>query len=219
MLSRKTTYVVLVFVVLGQSLGGAVSATPTIIEKFVPSPSGKYVAYVVKEVDEQKQRRYQVWLRTWGEKDRLLLNTEQLEAINSAYGSRVVALAWSPSERFLSIGVHDNDVDVITTVYDFQSNTNEILESGEDERGSWCSLWHPSKDFLFFRADDGASGFSILYEYDASNGTRRKRRIETRVLQYKSSMTGLVLRVEILDTEVPYKFHEELVFIPYSSFK
>lgn len=210
--SRLLGHVGLILLVISVSLLSNSGSDPT-IASFAASSSGKYIAYVEEKV-EDNQRRHQVRLRVDDNKESSVLTTEQLEAINSAYGARVISLVWSPSERFLAIGVHDNDVSVITAVYDCNTKTYEPLYPEEKkEDGSFQPRWHPTKDLLLFRADNGTGETAIFYLYNAMTHERAKLQIQKDVRGYQPVETGLVLYVK------SHELKEELAFVPYSDFK
>ena len=193
------------------------------IEQFAASRTGKYTAYVVEETGENKEHRQQVWLRIRGEKDRLLLSADQLKKICYAYASTVSDLSWSPSERFLSVGVYDGDVGIDTAVFDLRSNSYVVPRVEEGYK--YNSQWHPSKDLLFFQAGDDPSGKDpTIYRYDPTSQRKNKTRVAREVQiveveEYQPVMDGLVVRVTLRDPQKLSKYHKELIFVPYSAFK
>jgi Tol biopolymer transport system component len=190
------------------------------IKSFGASPNGKCIAYVTEKVEAKKPRQ-QVWLRTPGKTDQLLLTSEQLEAINSAYGARVVGLSWSPSGRFLSVSVHDNDVSIVTAVYDLTEKTYESLNPEGD--GSSDARWHPSKDLLFFAAVEGSipGHERAIFQYDPQGQKTVRIDLTGELIDYQAVRDGLVLKVrEWSEGKDGYlQYRDEFVFLPYVSFR
>ena len=202
-------------------LYGAASSVPAIPEviKFAASPSGSYVAYVAKGETREGAVRQEVWLKDQEGKERRLFSSDQLEGINYAYASRVTALAWSPSERFLSVSVSDGDVSVRTAVYDLRKDQWQVLVPNRDPKDpnvqdSWDAQWHPSQDVLFFRANDSLSDYVVLYRYDARKQTKAKTHLEGGLREYQPVRAGLVLRLAGRGTDP-----DRLMFLPYTSFR
>ncbi len=185
------------------------------IEMVSVSPSGSRLAYVVQELLENGEVRQEIELHTSNQQDRVLITWKELESVNSAYGARVIRMDWSPSERFLSFSVHDNDVLVISVVYDLENGRGDTLEPDQaHENGSCCALWHPSKDLLFFRADNETGAAASFYSYDPVMRKKYRARVTERVLGYHPVKDGLSLVVK-----EAFSPAEILTILPYSSFQ
>jgi len=96
------------------------------------SPSGRYIAYVLKGAGVRRQA---LWLSSQGEA-RQVLSWEELKKIKYLYTAAVGNLAWSPSEQYLSFDVWDGDVELVSSVYDVESGTVEILKAQKRPVGS-----------------------------------------------------------------------------------
>jgi dipeptidyl aminopeptidase/acylaminoacyl peptidase len=180
------------------------------------SPSGRYIAYVLKGAGVRRQA---LWLSSQGEA-RQVLSWEELKKIKYLYTAAVGNLAWSPSEQYLSFDVWDGDVELVSSVYDVESGTVEILKAAEGN--AYHAAWHPREEIIFFKGGkDSLQNDSTIYRYEVRTRAKSKICLPPGAKQFQPTEAGLVVVMMLSEKDQagPKRMQPEIRLVPYSDFK